>query len=648
MNAVVQRENTRPKQGGHMRHTRKHKRSQCGDFYTRVNGRWRDRAVIPPTETRITQAYYIRREIDRELADVIGKAERSPGPIQDLLASWDAAVKEPIPSGLTSVLMTMLESRTTSDVSARIGWMCRHGIGSPLSVYVQGDPRDYSRCRVVIEEGSPYIGIPEYWLWNEYAGHRRAYKHYVRELARILALPALTQGLPAEHEFADMYPPAVPESQQPPINMRTWSELQSEFSVMDWPTLMRSYGFSDEQMQNYRYNVTTPAFVHHLQRRLKSWTPERWAGWLALLVVQWAAGMCPHGPLRTAWFNYTRRFLQGMKSDFSPAFLRTAIVSTLMPNRVGKLWVHDYCSPTLKRSLTAMAERIRTAAITAMKNNSWMSASTKTAAATKLRRLDIQVCWPDKWTSLDPTLSPDNLIENLMSIGSTATDASIEYAQKHDCRDTHMEAWPRPVYEVNAFYYPNDNKFLLPAAILRPPFYDTSKSLVWNYAAIGSTIGHELCHAFDAEGRRYDENGDRRNWWTPKDEREYKSRAERVVSLYESVPYRGLSVNGRLTLVENIADLGGLEFSMAGLRSALGRELTKDEKKEFFTAYAISWRAKDRLKRAAELLITDPHAPPALRVSHAVRQFDEWYEAFDIKETCEEYIPPAKRIHFFA
>jgi len=114
------------------------------------------------------------------------------------------------------------------------------------------------------------------------------------------------------------------------------------------------------------------------------------------------------------------------------------------------------------------------------------------------------------------------------------------------------------------------------------------------------------------------------------------------------VPYRGLSVNGRLTLVENIADLGGLEFSMAGLRSALGRELTKDEKKEFFTAYAVSWRAKDRLKRAAELLITDPHAPPALRVSHAVRQFDEWYEAFDIKETCEEYIPPAKRIHFFA
>ena len=109
-----------------------------------------------------------------------------------------------------------------------------------------------------------------------------------------------------------------------------------------------------------------------------------------------------------------------------------------------------------------------------------------------------------------------------------------------------------------------------------------------------------------------------------------------------------MDINGRLTLVENIADLGGLEFSLAGLRAALGRDLTKDEKKEFFTAYAVSWRSKDRMKRAAELLATDPHAPPAMRVTHAVRQFDEWYEAFDVTPDCDEYIPPAKRIHFFA
>jgi predicted metalloendopeptidase len=108
-----------------------------------------------------------------------------------------------------------------------------------------------------------------------------------------------------------------------------------------------------------------------------------------------------------------------------------------------------------------------------------------------------------------------------------------------------------------------------------------------------------------------------------------------------------MAVDGSLTLVENIADIGGLEFALGGLRLALGRDLNKAEKKEFFEAYSISWRAKDRLKRAAELLARDVHAPPMLRVNHVVRQFDEWYEAFDISPTCEDYIPPEKRIHFF-
>ncbi len=216
------------------------------------------------------------------------------------------------------------------------------------------------------------------------------------------------------------------------------------------------------------------------------------------------------------------------------------------------------------------------------------------------------------------------------------------------CRSPSGTGWSRPVYEVNAFYYPNENRFLLPAAILRYPFYDPARSLAWNYGAIGSTIGHELCHAFDADGREYDEKGDKRDWWTKHDAAEYKQRANAVVNLYESRQYRGLEVDGYLTLVENIADLGGMEFSLAGFRAAVGRPLKKEELREFFEAYAISWRSKDRLKRAAELLATDPHSPPMLRVNHAVRQMDEWYEAFDVKEGCEGYIPPAKRIHFFS
>ena len=121
-----------------------------------------------------------------------------------------------------------------------------------------------------------------------------------------------------------------------------------------------------------------------------------------------------------------------------------------------------------------------------------------------------------------------------------------------------------------------------------------------------------------------------------------------MVRLYETEEYRGLDVDGDLTLVENIADIAGVEFALAGLRLALKREPTKSEYREFFTSFATSWRSKDRLKRAAELLATDTHSPPMLRVNHVVRQFDEWYAAFDLDPTCDIWIAPEKRIHFFA
>lgn len=630
--------------------------SDTGDFYDALNRDWLRRTRLPDTETRITQAYFINTEIRRELAGVIS-AELESGrnrALCDLYASWCAAEREVIPRGLTPLLHTMLAATTPADISARIGWLNRHGIPAPLLVYVQGDPRDHRRCRVFIEEGSPNIGIPEYWLWPEYAEHRRMYAAYVRRLSAQLALPQLLEGLPAEREMARIYPPA--RTSERPTNLLTWSELRRTYTVIDWSALLREWGLTEAEMPRLMYNVTSPAYVHHIQSRLRRWSPERWSGWMALLVTQWLAGISPAGPLRDAWFAYKRRFLQGMPRDESPHELRFAILRALLPNVLGKLWVRDHCSAALRRNVGAMTERIRDAAIEQVGATPWLSPSTRAAAAKKLRAMDVQVCWPERdvWESPEETcaLQPEDYVANLLALFATGTDRSMARLAIRGGRGCRRSAnngngWGKPVYEVNAFYYPDENRFLLPAAILRPPFYDPTKSLAWNYGGIGATIGHEFCHAFDADGRSYDEHGDKRDWWTEHDDREYKKRAAEVVRLYESRRYRGMKVNGRLTLVENIADLGGLEFALAGLRASLGRALTKDEKREFFTSFAISWRSKDRRRRAAELLATDPHSPPALRVAHAVRQFDEWYEAFDVGPDCPGYIPPAQRIRFF-
>ena len=162
-----------------------------------------------------------------------------------------------------------------------------------------------------------------------------------------------------------------------------------------------------------------------------------------------------------------------------------------------------------------------------------------------------------------------------------------------------------------------------------------------------------MCHAFDSDGRLYDENGDKRDWWTGNDDREYRQKANQVVRLFDNSSYRGLDVDGELTLIENIADLGGLEFALEGLirqKRTSGAMVSIKEMREFFTAFAVSWRTKDRIQRAGQLLVTDMHSPPKLRVDNVVRQFDAWYTAFDITQESHPHlwIHPTKRIHFFA
>ena len=606
-----------------------------------------EQTKIPDTETRITQAYFIQEEINNELTAII---DVQGGPIRDLLKSW-RAIGDNLPEGISSNIQVMMTMASTADISNRIGWMNRYGISPPLQISIQGDPRDHKRCRVFIEEGIPRIGIADYWLYPEYRGHRVAYEKYVKRLAHITGLPAALMGYEAEREFAKVYPNYVERTCRR-INMFTWSELCREYRVIDWVALFTAWGLRNEQLPELVYNVTSEPFLHHLQTRFETWSIERWQGWFALLAIQQIAGCSPHGPLRTAWFDYTQRYLKGALKDNTAKELQYSMIHTLTPNTLGKLWIDKHCPPILRKRVGVIVENIRDAAAATLKKTGWMAESTRAAAIRKLRKMDIQICGPniDKWQPLEAScgLSPDNFVSNMMTLSRIGTEFNLKMLRDGDCRHPTGSGWEKPVYEVNAYYYPDENRFLLPAAILRKPFYDLNASLMWNYGAIGATIGHELCHAFDDDGRKYDENGDKRDWWTTHDDREYRRKARQVVRLYESQQYRGMNVDGDLTLYENIADLGGLEFAMAGLRRALGRSLKKDEIREFFKSYAISWRSKDRLKRAEQLIATDPHAPPKLRVNHAVRQMDEWYEAFDVGPDSPEWIPPNQRIHFFA
>ena len=628
---------TKHKTKKHRKPTKPTKRSWS--FYDSVNKRWNP--LLPPTETRVTQTFLIQKKIDEELRQIISRHRKHENQIADLVASWDATEGQ-IPFEISSLLQIMISISSPSDVVRCIGMMNRYGITPPLMVFFQGDPRKQRRCCVFLEEGEPQIGSPDFWGTSEFTSHRRAYASYVKRLASTMGLPILENGYEAERQFASVFP-AINERKSR-INLLTWSELCRTYNQIDWGALLTAWGLAEGSLPSLYFNVTSSAFLHHLQSRIVGWPLSRWRGWLALLVTQWVAGRTPKGPLRSAWFDYYKRFLEGATQDANASSLRVQIVKSLLPIPLSHEWIRRFCDISDITAVKRMTRTIGAAAASCIHRSSWLAPATKAAAIRKLRGMDLQIGWPSSSSTTTSTtlLDSRNLVANLLSLSKVSTDENQEMGLRGDCAHPYGKGWGKPAFEVNAYYYPDENRFILPAAILRPPFFDRSKNRAWNYGAIGATIGHEMCHAFDADGRLYDEHGNKRDWWTKGDAEEYEKKARQMTRLFDDSFYRGMEVDGALTLIENIADLGGLEFALAALDSRDPAEL-----REFFTAFAVSWRTKDRLKRAGQLLVTDMHAPPKLRVDNVVRQMDAWYVAFNVGSDNPMWIPPDKRIRFW-
>ena len=206
---------------------------------------------------------------------------------------------------------------------------------------------------------------------------------------------------------------------------------------------------------------------------------------------------------------------------------------------------------------------------------------------------------------------------------------------------------------VNAYYDPTMNQITVPAAILQPPFFDASADPAVNYAETGATtIGHEMGHGFDDQGRQYDSKGRLRDWWTKATANKYKVKADKLAAQFDQYePIPGVHIKGKLTLGENLADLGGLEAAYDAYRRYVARHgeppvidgFTGDQR--FFIAYAQAWQGKRREGATRQQLLSDPHSPEKYRVNGIVRNFDPWYKAFNIQPGDKLYLPPEERVH---
>jgi putative endopeptidase len=375
----------------------------------------------------------------------------------------------------------------------------------------------------------------------------------------------------------------------------------------------------------------------------------RWKSYLRYHYLVGVADVLPK-PFDAERFDFYGRTLSGQKEQRERWKLAVSAVNAALGEAVGQLYVARNFPPEARAQMLALVENLRTAYGQRIRQLPWMSAGTKKVALQKLATFRPKIGYPVKWRDYS------NLeIGSGDAFGNDERAALFEWRRKvaRINQPTDRDEWSMTPQTINAYYNPTFNEVVFPAAILQPPFFDPGADAAVNYGGIGGVIGHEMGHGFDDQGAKSDAQGVLRNWWKPKDEIAFKKLVNRLAAQYdtfEALP--GLHVNGRLTLGENIGDLGGLAVAYAAYHLSLhGRAapvmdgLTGDQR--FFLSWAQVWQGLYRDAQLRKQVLSDPHSPPQFRVNGAVRNLDAWYAAFDVKSTDRLYLAPEERVRIW-
>jgi endothelin-converting enzyme/putative endopeptidase len=424
------------------------------------------------------------------------------------------------------------------------------------------------------------------------------------------------------------------------------AKLETLAPGFDWPGMFAVLGLGVPA----KILVSEPSEVSDANAELTATPLGVWKAWLAFHFIDAHASALPKA-FDEASFDFYGRTLRGTPAQRDRWKRGVALLDGVLGEEVGKVYVAQHFGPEAERQADELVDDLRAAYAERFARAAWMDEATRKAALAKLAAFEPRLGHPAKYIDYASLK-----IDRRDLFGDEMRAARFEWRLQ-------LSRYPKPVdrglwdmtpQEVNAYYNPLTNQITFPAAILQAPYFDPAADPAVNYGGEGATIGHEMGHGFDDQGRHFGPTGKLTDWWTPDTAKAFGARAAVLVAqfdTYEAVP--GAHVNGALTLGENIGDLAGLEAAYGAWCRYVARHgeppvvdgFTGDQR--FFIGYAQSWRSKSREAALREQLASDPHSPEPLRVNGIVRNVDAWYAAFDIQPGDKLYLPPDQRAHIW-
>jgi putative endopeptidase len=428
-------------------------------------------------------------------------------------------------------------------------------------------------------------------------------------------------------------------------NKMTLAELKSLTPDWSWTGYMQAVGSPSAA----EINIGQPDFFKELDRQLSGTPLGDWKVYLRWHVIHNAAPALSDAFVQEN-FEFYGKQLSGTK-ELQPRWKRCAqSVNQNLGEALGEVYVQKYFPPEAKARAKEMVNNLIAALRSDIPTLSWMGPDTKKQALDKLQAFNVKIGYPDKWRDYSKLeVKPGDAFGNSERAHVFEWNRQLARLNKPTDRDE----WGMTPQTINAYYNPVFNEVVFPAAILQPPFFDPKADAAVNYGAIGAVIGHEMGHGFDDQGAKSDAKGVLRTWWKADDVDAFKKRTDALADQYSQFePLKGLHVNGRLTLGENIGDLGGVTvahaaylISLQGAPAPVIGGYTADQR--FFLGWAQVWRTLDRDEAVRNQVLTNPHSPGEYRVNGVVRNVDAWYTAFGVKPGDKLYLPPDQRVHIW-
>jgi putative endopeptidase len=628
------------------------------DFFRYVNGRWLATVEIPADRARFGMFDALRDQAEVDVRALVEELAKTPQPagsvrqkVGDLYASFmdqakvEARGLEPLKGDLTAIAA----ASTKADL---VRLMARPDYTGPFALGISADPADPTRYVVTVAQSG--LGMPsrDYYLsaGPKFDGYRSAYKTYV---ARILEL--VGDKTPAESAAAVIaletrlatvhWAPERRRNVKETNNPADRAGLAAMIPAVDWPAALDAKGLGAAQ----RFVVRETSALRDGAALLDTEPVAAWRAYLAFHLADDYAEYLPKA-FEDANFAFESKALRGIEAQRDRWKRGTQLLDGLIGEGVGELYVARHFPPGHKAAMDALVANLRTAMGERLKTLSWMDDATRAQALKKLATFEPRIGYPSTWRDYSAfPVARDTLFENVRN--GQLFEWKRRVARLNQPVD--RGEWRMNAQTVNASYSPLANQITFPAAILQAPFFDPNADPAVNYGAIGAVIGHEIGHGFDDQGREFDETGKVRNWWSEDTNRKFMAATEKLGAQYNAFcPLPNTCVNGKLTMGENIGDLGGLEMAYAAYRLSLKGKpapvidgFTGDQR--FFLAYGQVWRSKMRDDALRNLMLTNPHSPGDARASIPIRNVDAWYAAFDVKPGDKGYLAPEQRVHIW-